>query len=322
MAQNHRARLPSLAPPAPPPAPPTVPPSLPLPDPRTAEELAQWNQYLVKLGEQVASSVYAHALGLAPPPPPPPSQYLDPTALAQFGLTGMPGLLSLGLGLGGLPGLGMLGAAALAAWPVPRFGPLGPAATTPPAAEDHRAPSSSASPLFAALEARAANAVSVRPSLISGLMSLGLVGLLFRLFSLAGSPPFTGGVGAMGVCDKRSVAPLKAAPPAPVKEKDEDDGMSVDGDGRPTTRLASPAPVEPRLGMCTPGIPAKLANAVDLVYTPRFLRHYRPRLRKTLRPFVKAAPRHLSFIPIEQSAGTATSPGLPSVSSETVFLFG
>ncbi|KAG8715713.1 hypothetical protein FRC11_001011 [Ceratobasidium sp. 423] len=92
-------------------APAAVPP-LPIPDPRSAEELAQWNQYLVKLGEQVAASVYAHTLGLAPPPPPPPQQYLDPTTLAQFGLAGMPGLLGFGLGLGGLPGLGMLGAAA------------------------------------------------------------------------------------------------------------------------------------------------------------------------------------------------------------------
>ncbi|KAF8756149.1 Transcription factor [Rhizoctonia solani] len=66
-------------------APGAVPPSLPIPDPRSAEELAQWNQYLVKLGEQVASS---------------------------FGLAGMPGLLGFGLGLSGLPGLGMLGAAA------------------------------------------------------------------------------------------------------------------------------------------------------------------------------------------------------------------
>ncbi|CAE7133290.1 unnamed protein product [Rhizoctonia solani] len=83
-------------------SPPTTapPPSLPIPDPRSAEEPAQWNQYLVKLSEQVTPSVYAHAA-----PPPAPQQYLDPTTLAQFGLAGMPGLLGLGLGLGGLPSL-------------------------------------------------------------------------------------------------------------------------------------------------------------------------------------------------------------------------
>ncbi|KAF8711956.1 Transcription factor, partial [Rhizoctonia solani] len=276
-------------------APGAVPPSLPIPDPRSAEELAQWNQYLVKLGEQVASSVYAHALGLAPPPPPPPQQYLDPTALAQFGLAGMPGLLGLGLGLSGLPGLGMLGAAAgglggvdynaIAAYqqaqaqalavqsqiaaglyPGLDLASLAAAAAANPAAHAHaaadadakhvssppRRPASSSSRRSASasesdfeFDALRPSRAAVPPPVIPGLA--GLPG-----FGVAGMP-------GMGMGDKRSVVPLKSAPPAPVKEEDEDAEME-EGE---TNRLPPPAaPVEPRLGMRTPGMPAKIPASI------------------------------------------------------------
>ncbi|CAE7127884.1 unnamed protein product [Rhizoctonia solani] len=87
---SSQARFPPLGAAHPSLSPPTIalPPSLPIPDPRSAEELAQWNQYLVELGEQVALLVYAHALGLAPPPPPPPQLYLDPGSVWFGGYTG------------------------------------------------------------------------------------------------------------------------------------------------------------------------------------------------------------------------------------------
>ncbi|QRW11861.1 pH-response transcription factor [Ceratobasidium sp. AG-Ba] len=259
-------------------------PGLPLPDPRSAEELAQWNQYLVKLGEQVASSVYAHALGLgvAPPPiaHPPPQQFLDPSTLAQFGLAGMPGLLGLGLGLGGLPGLGMLGAgaglggvdynaiaayqqaqaqalavqsqiaaglypgldlSALTAAAAANANAATPASTGAPAdkiSSPHRRPASSSSrrtPSESEFEFDA-----LRPSRASTLGGMGP------------APQLAG--------DKRSFVPLKAAPPAPVKEEDE---MSVDEDAQ----LTPPPPVEPRLGVRTPGMPAKLGSSSGLYPT-------------------------------------------------------
>lgn len=272
-----------------PPAAPAIPTSLPIPDPRSAEELAQWNQYLVKLGEQVAASVYAHTLGLAPPPPPPPQQYLDPTALAQFGLAGMPGLLGLGLGLGGLPGLGMLGAGglggvdynAIAAYQQAQAQALAvqsqiaaglypgldlaslaaaaaahPAAAATPAttgepsnkhsASPPRRPASSSSRRSASasesdfeFDALRPSRAPVPPPVIPG---------------LAGLPGFGVPGAGMGLGDKRSVVPLKAAPPT-VKEEDED----ADMDEADTKRLPPPAaPVEPRLGMRTPGMPAKI----------------------------------------------------------------
>ncbi|KAH7334211.1 hypothetical protein B0J17DRAFT_720629 [Rhizoctonia solani] len=266
-------------------------PSLPIPDPRSAEELAQWNQYLVKLGEQVASSVYAHALGLAPPPPPPPQQYLDPTTLAQFGLAGMPGLLGLGLGLGGLPGLGMLGAgglggvdynaiaayqqaqaqalavqsqiaaglypgldlASLAAAAAANPANAAAAAAAASASHDHgdkhsasppRRPASSSSRRSASASESDFEFDALRPSR-APVPPPGIPGL-------AGLPGFGhAGVG-MGLGDKRSVVPLKSAPP-PVKEEDEDAEMDD------ATRFPPPAaPVEPRLGMRTPGMPAKI----------------------------------------------------------------
>ncbi|CAE6475672.1 unnamed protein product [Rhizoctonia solani] len=282
-------------------SPPTVPtavPSLPLPDPRSAEELAQWNQYLVKLGEQVASSVYAHALGLAPPPPPPPQQYLDPTTLAQFGLAGMPGLLGFGLGFGGLPGLGMLGAAAgglggidynaIAAYQQAQAQALAvqsqiAAGLYPGLDLASLAAAAAANPAHAHAAAAAAAASSTadhakhstspprRPTSSSSRRSLSASASEsdFEFDALRpsrapvpspGIPGLAGlagfghtGVG-MGLGDKRSVVPLKSAPPA-VKEEDEDAEMD-EGD---TQRLPPPAaPVEPRLGMRTPGMPAKI----------------------------------------------------------------
>ncbi|CAE7231303.1 unnamed protein product [Rhizoctonia solani] len=267
-----------------PPSAPAIPPSLPIPDPRTSEELAQWNQYLVKLGEQVASSVYAHALGLAPPPPPPPQQYLDPTTLAQFGLAGMPGLLGLGLGLGGLPGLGMLGAGGLGGvdynaiaayqqaqaqalavqsqiaaglYPGLDLASLAAAAAANPAhhaastseakhpaspprrptsSSSRRSVSASASESDFEFDALRPSRAPVPPPVIPG---------------LAGLPGF-GSAAGMGLGDKRSVVPLKSAPPA-IKEED------AEMDDGETTRLPPPAaPVEPRLGMRTPGMPARI----------------------------------------------------------------
>lgn len=264
-------------------------PSMPLPDPRTSEELAQWNQYLVKLGEQVASSVYAHALGLTPPPPPPPQQYLDPATLAQFGLAGMPGILGLGLGLGGLPGLGILGAGGLGGvdynaiaayqqaqaqalamqnhlaaglYPGLDLSSLGvnPGTSTPGSASTGDA-SKSTSPGVrrpgSSNSRRSASASgesefefdALRPSR-SGLHGLGV------------------GVGTFGGEKRSVVVPLKAAPPAAVKDED---AMSVDEseDEEPEERVESVrlpplAPVEPRLGMRTPGMPAKLGPSSGL----------------------------------------------------------
>ncbi|KAJ1301759.1 hypothetical protein OPQ81_008988 [Rhizoctonia solani] len=278
-----------------------IPPSLPIPDPRSAEELAQWNQYLVKLGEQVAASVYAHTLGLAPPPPPPPQQYLDPTALAQFGLAGMPGLLGLGLGLGGLPGLGMLGAAAsglggvdynaIAAYqqaqaqalavqsqiaaglyPGLDLASLAAAAAANPAhAHSHVAAAAAAAAAQAAsAEAEAKHSASPprRPTSSSSRRSASASESDFEFDALrpsrapipppgipglAGLPGFGAAGAGMGLGDKRSVVPLKSAPPA-LKEEDEDAEM----DDADTKRLSPPAPVEPRLGMRTPGMPAKI----------------------------------------------------------------
>lgn len=81
------------------------------------------------------------------------------------------------------------------------------------------------------------------------------------------------GVGLAGYgAEKRSVVPLKAAPPALAKEEDE---MSVDerdededeAQEKPVTRLPPVAPVEPRLGMRTPGMPAKLGSSSGLYPT-------------------------------------------------------
>ncbi|CUA74780.1 pH-response transcription factor pacC/RIM101 [Cryptococcus neoformans var, neoformans B-3501A] [Rhizoctonia solani] len=270
-------------------------PSLPLPDPRSAEELAQWNQYLVKLGEQVASSVYAHALGLAPPPPPPPQQYLDPTTLAQFGLAGMPGLLGFGLGLGGLPGLGMLGAAAgglggvdynaIAAYQQAQAQALAvqsqiAAGLYPGLDLATLAAAAAASPAHAAAAAAAHAAATApnadheakhtpprRPTSSSSRRSLSASAsesdFEFDALrpsrapvpppvipGLAGLPGFGPPGASLGLGDKRSVVPLKSAPPA-IKEESTD--MDVDD-----RRLSPPKPVEPRLGMRTPGMPAKI----------------------------------------------------------------
>lgn len=263
----------------------SLPPSMPLPDPRTSEELAQWNQYLVKLGEQVASSVYAHALGLAPPPPPPPQQYLDPTALAQFGLAGMPGLLGLGLGLGGLPGLGMLGGAGLGAglggvdynaiaayqhaqaqaiamqsqlaanlYPGLDLSQLGGANAAPPAP-----PADTSKPSSPQGSRRPQSSQSRRSASASGESDFEFDALRP---SRSGIPGLGVGMAGFGG-EKRSVVPLKAAPPAPVKEEDE---MSVDGDEDEveSVRLPPLAPIEPRLGMRTPGMPAKLGPSSGL----------------------------------------------------------
>ncbi|CAE6444646.1 unnamed protein product [Rhizoctonia solani] len=268
---------------SPPSAAPAAIPPLPIPDPRSAEELAQWNQYLVKLGEQVAASVYAHTLGLAPPPPPPPQQYLDPTTLAQFGLAGMPGLLGFGLGLGGLPGLGMLGAAAsglgggidynaIAAYqqaqaqalavqsqiaaglyPGLDLASLAAAAAHPAAAPVHtetertsppRRPASGASRRSASASDSDFEFDALRPSR-APVPPAGIPGL-------AGLAGF-GAAAGMGLGDKRSVVPLKSAPPI----KEEQDEEMDDGE---TKRLPPLAPVEPRLGMRTPGMPAKLPS--------------------------------------------------------------
>ncbi|KAG9089882.1 hypothetical protein FS749_000972 [Ceratobasidium sp. UAMH 11750] len=247
-------------------------PPIPLPGPRTAEELAQWNQYLVKLGEQVASSVYAHALGLSVPPPPiahpPPAQYLDPTTLTQFGLTGMPGPLGLGLGLGGLPGsapeLG-LGAQALAVQSQIAAG-LYPgldlsALTAAAAANAGAAPAAAASSASTALDKTAASpqrcptsSNSRRTPSESEFEFDALCPSRAPVSALPGMGPLPPVVLAG---DKRSYVPLKSVPPAPtVKEVDE---MSVDEDEpEHKPRLAPPPPIEPCLGMHTPGMPAKL----------------------------------------------------------------
>ncbi|EUC55551.1 transcription factor pacC, putative [Rhizoctonia solani AG-3 Rhs1AP] len=286
-----------------PPSTTSAPSSLPLPDPRSAEELAQWNQYLVKLGEQVASSVYAHALGLAPPPPPPPQQYFDPTALAQFGLAGMPGLLGLGLGLGGLPGLGMLGAAAgglggvdynaIAAYQQAQAQALAvqsqiaaglypgldlaslaaAAAANNPAHAHAQAQAHAHAAAAAAADAKYSASPPRRPTSSSSRRSASASESDFEFDALRPSrapvpPPGIPGLAGlsgfghagmgMGLGDKRSVVPLKSAPPA-VKEEDEDAEM----DEADTKRLPPPAaPVEPRLGMRTPGMPAKIPATI------------------------------------------------------------
>ncbi|KAG8740977.1 hypothetical protein FRC10_003515 [Ceratobasidium sp. 414] len=265
-------------------------PGLALPDPRTAEELAQWNQYLVKLGEQVASSVYAHALGLGVPPPhiahPPPQQYLDPTTLAQFGLAGMPGLLGLGLGLGGLPGLGMLGAGAglggvdynaIAAYQQAQAQAL--AVQSQIAAGLY--PGLDLSALTAAANAGAASASTTpekaagspqrRPTSSNSRRTPSESEFEFDALRPSRAPASgLAGIGAVPPAalagDKRSYVPLKTAPPAStVKEEDE---MSVDGDEHEhKPRLAPLPPIEPRLGMRMAGMPAKLGSSSGLYPT-------------------------------------------------------
>ncbi|KAG8791095.1 hypothetical protein FRC12_010145, partial [Ceratobasidium sp. 428] len=281
-----------------------IPPPLPLPDPRTADELAQWNQYLVKLGEQVASSVYAHALGLgvAPPPiaHPPPQQYLDPSTLAQFGLAGMPGLLGLGLGLGGLPGLGMLGAGAglggvdynaIAAYQQAQaqalavqsqiaaglYPGLDLSALTAAAAANAAAAAAAASAPVAAADKSNLPSPQRRPTSSNSRRTPSESEFEFDALRPSRAPAVSSlpGMGAplppAGALagDKRSYVPLKSAPPssapAPVKEEDE---MSVDGDEHEhKPRLAPLPPIEPRLGMRTPGMPAKLGSSSGLYPT-------------------------------------------------------
>ncbi|KAG9120499.1 hypothetical protein FRC07_003977, partial [Ceratobasidium sp. 392] len=289
---------PSLAlhPNAPSTVPTAIPPSLPLPDPRTAEELAQWNQYLVKLGEQVASSVYAHALGLgvAPPPiaHPPPQQYLDPSTLAQFGLAGMPGLLGLGLGLGGLPGLGMLGAAGAGLGGVD-YNAI--AAYQQAQAQALAVQSQIAAGLYPGLDlsaltaAAAANAAAAAAGAGTSTPAPGVTDKSpqrrptssnsrrtpseseFEFDALRPSRAPASALAGMGALppaalagDKRSFVPLKSAPPSAATVKEEDE-MSVDEDDKP--RLAPLPPIEPRLGMRTPGMPAKLGSSSGLYPT-------------------------------------------------------
>ncbi|KAG9090647.1 hypothetical protein FRC06_000942, partial [Ceratobasidium sp. 370] len=273
-------------------------PPIPLPDLRTAEELAQWNQYLVKLGEQVASSVYAHALGLgvAPPPiaHPPPQQYLDPATLAQFGLAGMPGLLGLGLGLGGLPGLGMFGAgaglggvdySAIAAYQQAQaqalavqshiaaglYPGLDLSALTAAAAANAGAAPAPAAASASTTPDKASASPQRRPTSSNSRRTPSESEFEFDALRPSRAPASAlAGMGALPPAalagDKRSFVPLKSAPPASTVE--EEDEMNVDGDEREhKPRLAPLPPVEPRLGMRTPGMPAKLGSSSGLYPT-------------------------------------------------------